>query len=229
MHKIGIGIGIGLFVFAFSSMASAQEPEPPPPAPAPPPPPPPPGRSPMTQEAPTVAPASDPAHASPSTVSGPSLTEPPRAVPQQYPAVGGHFGTAIPIVTVSGDTTVIGADFVTLGLTPGMTVHLDDKWAIDFEFIAFNQLKSPAVHGNTTLVVDPGIIRKFDGFNLGLRVATQVGAPINSALVPIFVLPIKVSKRSVYFVEADLPTFVRDNGHKAELSTTFQIQTGFGF
>jgi hypothetical protein len=183
----------------------------------------------MTQEAPTVAPASDPAHASSSTVQGISLTEPPRAVPQQYPAVGGHFGMAVPIVTVSGDTTVIGSDFVTLGLTPGMTVHLDDKWAIDFEFIAFNQLKPPASHGNTTFVVDPGIIRKFDGFVAGLRVATQVGAPINSALVPIFVLPIKVSKRSVYFLEADAPIFLRDNGHKPELSGTFLFQTGFGF
>jgi hypothetical protein len=110
-----------------------------------------------------------------------------------------------------------------------MTVHLDDKWAIDFEFIAFNQLKSPASHGTTTLVVDPGIIRKFDGFNLGLRVAAKVGERINSALIPIFVLPFKVSKRSVYFVEVDLPTFLTDNGRKPELSSTFQIQTGFGF
>ena len=222
MHKLRLAVGI--VVLAFSSSALAQEE----PAPAPPPPPPP-GRSPMTQEAPTVAPASDPAHASPSTQPGASITEPPRAVPQQYPAVGGHLGFALPIVTVSGDTTVIGKDFVNVGLTPGMTVHLDDKWAIDFEFIAFNALRPRDSHGNTTLVVDPGIIRKFDGFVAGLRVATQVGAPMNSALVPIFVLPIKVSKRSVYFLEADAPIFVRDNGRKAEVSGTFLFQSGFGF
>lgn len=198
----------------------------------------------MTPEAPTVAPASDPAHMSPSTAPGPSVTEPPRAAPQQYPAVGAHIGTAVPIVTVSDSTTAIGADFVNIGVTPGLTVHLDDKWALDFEFIAFNHFKD---HKNTTFIVDPGIIRKFDGFNAGLRVATEVGAEPNSGIVPIFVLPIKVSQRSVYFIEADLPLFLRQRtttttktlsdgsvvgpftSHKAIFSGTFMLQTGFGF
>lgn len=228
MHKVWLPGA--LLILSFSTRALAQEPLPTAPQePAAPAPPPAPGRSPLTPEAPTVAPASDPTHASPSTASGPSLSEPPRAVHQQYPAVGAHLGFALPIVTVAKDSTAIGADFVTVGLTPGLTVHLDDKWAIDFEFIAFNQLKSPASHGSTTFVVDPGIIRKFDGFNVGLRVATQVGAPTNSGIVPIFVLPIKVSERSVWFLEADVPLFLRDNGRKPEFSGTFLFQTGFGF
>jgi len=222
MHKLIFCAATALALLS-STVAFAQEESPQaPPAP---------GRSPVTPEAPTVAPASDPAHASPATVPGPSITEPPRAAPQQYPAVGGHFGFALPIVTLATKSTVIGKDFVNIGLTPGMTVHLDDKWAIDFEFVALNHLstKGHQVHGNTTFVVDPGIIRKFDGFVAGLRVATEVGAPTNSGLVPIFVLPFKVSERAVYFVEADVPLFIRDDGHKAQFSATGLLQSGFGF
>ncbi|HVH43202.1 MAG TPA: hypothetical protein VM925_12695, partial [Labilithrix sp.] len=125
------------------------------------------------------------------------------------------------------NSTVIGKDFVTAGITPGITVHLDDKWAVDFEFIAFNELKNtPAA---TTFVVDPGIIRKFDGFVAGLRIASQVGAPTNGGIVPIFVLPIKLSDKLVYFFEADVPLFLRDNGRKPEGSATFLFQSGFGF
>jgi hypothetical protein len=44
---------------------------------------------------------------------------------KQYPVVGGHLGFAVPIAIVSKDTTVMGDDFFSLGLTPGLTVHLD--------------------------------------------------------------------------------------------------------
>jgi hypothetical protein len=181
---------------------------------------------PSTPEPPTVAPASDPAKVSPFSHEATSLTQPAKPL-RPYPALGGHLGFAVPIVTLSGNNTGIGKDFVTVGLTPGITLHLDEKWAIDFEFIAFNELKNtPAA---TTFVVDPGIIRKFDGFIAGLRVATQVGAPTNGALVPIFVLPFKVSEHVVYFVEGDIPLFLRDGGNKAEGSATFLFQSGFGF
>lgn len=144
-----------------------------------------------------------------------------------FPAIGGHLGMALPLATVSSRSTVIGEDFATIGLTPGITVHLDEKWAIDFEFIAFNELKNtPAA---TTFIVDPGIIRKFDGFVLGLRVATQVGAPTNSGLVPIVVVPFKIGQRAVYFVELDIPLFVRDMGPRAHFSATALFQTGIGF
>jgi hypothetical protein len=236
MHKIAIGAG--LFVMALSSSAFAQAPLPPPPPPVAgqpppaPPPPPSPGKSPQTQEAPTVAPASDPAHASAATAPGNSITEPPRAVPQQYPALGGHFGAALQLFNVQTgpgkNVRGIGEDYVNVGLTPGITLHLDDKWAIDFEFIAFNNIK-PKTHSFTTLVVDPGVIRKFDGFNVGLRVATQVAAPTNSGIVPIFVMPFKVSERAVWFFEADLPLFLRDTGSQISFSATVLLQTGFGF
>ena len=144
-----------------------------------------------------------------------------------YPAIGGHLGMALPIVTFGSKTTTIGSDFATIGVTPGITVHLDEHWAIDFEFVAFNELKNtPAA---TTVVVDPGILRKFDGFVTGLRVATQVGAPSNIGLVPIFVLPFKISDRVSWFVEADVPLFLRDDGSKMRASATGLFQTGFGF
>ncbi len=162
-----------------------------------------------------------------SPTAAPAVPATPVESGKQFPAVGGHLGFAVPIATVGGSNTAIGADFVTLGITPGVTVHLDEKWAIDFEFIAFNELKNTPAR--TTFVVDPGVIRKFDGFVAGLRVATQVGAPTNAGLVPIFVLPFKISDKLVYFVEADVPLFLRDNGRKAEATATFLFQSGFGF
>jgi hypothetical protein len=152
---------------------------------------------------------------------------PPPAPARTFPPVGGHLGFAIPIATVGGNNVLMGKDYFSAGLTPGITVHLDEKWAIDFEFIAFNEMKNTP--SATTFVVDPGIIRKFDGFVAGLRVATQVGAPTNAAVVPIAVLPIKISERLVYFFELDLPMFLRDNGRKPEGTVTFLFQSGFGF
>jgi hypothetical protein len=175
-------------------------------------------------------PAPPPAHVPESPTVAPAIPLEPHQVPptKQYPAVGGHLGMALPLVTLGNRRdTAIGADFVTVGLTPGITVHLDEKWAIDFEFIAFNELKNTPAP--TTFVVDPGIIRKFEGFVLGLRVATQVGAPTNSALVPIVVVPFKIGQRAVYFLEMDVPLFVRDGGNKALFSATALFQTGIGF
>lgn len=144
-----------------------------------------------------------------------------------YPRVGGHVGMAVPVLTLAKNSTVVGADFVTVGLTPGITVHLDDRWAVDFEFIAFNELKNtPAA---TTFVVDPGIVRKFDGFAAGLRVATQVGAPTNIGVVPIVVVPFKISEHLSYFVEGDLPLFLRDSGTSMQPSATLLLQTGVSF
>jgi hypothetical protein len=185
------------------------------------------------QDAPPPQPPTETPTVAPSVANDPSrppldsrVVDAPTAK-RTFPAIGGHLGMALPIATVSSKSTVIGEDFGTVGLTPGITVHLDEKWAIDFEFIAFNEFKNtPAA---TTFIVDPGIIRKFDGFVLGLRVATQVGAPTNSGIVPIFVLPFKIGDRAVWFLELDIPLFVRDTGPKALFSATALFQTGIGF
>lgn len=142
--------------------------------------------------------------------------------------VGGHVGIAVPLLTLAEDPTFIGADFVTVGVTPGITVHLDDKWAVDFEFIAMNEWKNGG--STTTFVVDPGIVRKFKGWSGGLRVATQVGAPTNIGLVPIVVVPFKVSEKVSYFLEADIPLFLRQGiDGKFRPSATLLFQTGVGF
>lgn len=173
----------------------------------------------VAQEAPPP-----PTEAPPGKTPAPSADAPPKV----YPAPGAHLGMALPLLTIgANDTTIIGSDFAKVGITPGLTLHLDEKWALDFEFIAFNDLKTQ--NARTTFVVDPGVIRKFDGFVAGLRVATEVGAPTNAGVVPIFVLPFKLSDRSVYFIELDIPLFVRDNGRKGEGTATALLQTGFGF
>lgn len=143
--------------------------------------------------------------------------------------VGGHVGLALPVLTVGEDTTVIGQDFVKLGITPGITVHLGDGWAVDFEFIAFNQFSD--LPQTTTFVVDPGLVRKFKRFAVGGRVATEVGAATNVGLVPIVVVPAaKVGKGVKYFVELDLPLFLRaDVDGNLDPSLTVLFQTGFAF
>lgn len=200
-----IATSLAASVLLLSGSAAAQDASPPVPGPT---------------DSPTVVPANPP--------TPPPPPPPTAAMEKQFPAIGGHLGMALPVATLGGRKNVaIGEDFVTLGLTPGITVHLDEKWAIDFEFIAFNEFKNTP--SATTFVVDPGIIRKFDGFVAGLRVATQVGAPTNSGIVPILVVPFKIGKRAVYFVEGDIPLFIRDAGDKALFSATFLFQTGIGF
>src|SRR5947209_8100882 len=50
----------------------------------------------------------------------------------RWPRVGGHFGIAIPVAAFDNDgTTAIGRDFVQIGVTPGITLKLTDRWAID--------------------------------------------------------------------------------------------------
>ncbi|MCB9698809.1 MAG: hypothetical protein H6738_18655 [Alphaproteobacteria bacterium] len=149
------------------------------------------------------------------------------ATPAWAKEAGGHLGIALPLVTVTDPVTVIGADFVNVGVTPGITVHLNEEWAVDFEFIAFNHWGDDL--GVTTFVVDPGVIRKFDGFVAGMRVATEVGAPTNLGLVPIVVKPFSINDKVAYFVEMDVPIFVRDIGDTMQPSVSLLFQTGFGF
>jgi hypothetical protein len=143
-------------------------------------------------------------------------------------SVGGHLGFALPILTIaSPENTLIGKDFVNVGITPGITVHLDEHWSVDFEFIAFNSWNSGTT--TTTFVVDPGVVYSFGSLAAGLRVATEVGAPRNIGLVPIIVKPFALGKGVSYFVELDLPMFLRDNGDAMKPSLTVLFQSGFGF
>jgi hypothetical protein len=162
--------------------------------------------------------------------------------------VGGHLGFALPIVAFDNDgTTAIGRDFAQVGITPGLTVKVADRWAVDFEFIAFSRWD---LNGNgkpdkshTIFVVDPGVVYNFGPVAAGLRLASQIGegVPLNFGLVPIGVVPFKISSTVSYFLELDLPVFVfATPGIPASLTTagtdsrvvgnlTILLQTGFAF
>lgn len=146
---------------------------------------------------------------------------------ERSPRVGGHVGFALPILTIADETTVIGSDFVNVGITPGITVKLNERWSIDFEFIAFNQWKNGTTV--TTFVVDPGVVYSFDHFSAGLRVATEVGAARNIGVVPIIVKAFPIHELVSYFIELDLPVFFRDDGSSMQPSLTVLFQSGFGF
>jgi len=166
----------------------------------------------------------------------------------KWPRVGGHFGLALSIAAFDNDgTTVIGRDYVQVGVTPGITLKINEHWAVDFEFIGFSRwdLKpsgTPDV-SHTIFVVDPGVVYNFGPVAAGLRLAVQIGegVPLNFGAVPIVVVPFKLSSRLSYFLELDLPVFVMAKpGLPATALTaatetriigslTILLQTGFAF
>jgi hypothetical protein len=63
-----------------------------------------------------------PPHGTPVTGENPmpaQETERAPAAPSAYSQIGGHLGFAVPIVTFSSPTTVIGGDFVVIGTHAG--------------------------------------------------------------------------------------------------------------
>jgi hypothetical protein len=187
---------------------------------------------------------SGPARADESSVP-PAPTPPAKTAAPEFPStprVGGHAGFALPLAAFNNDgATAIGRDFVQIGITPGITVKLTDRWAVDFEFIAFSRWDlNPAGTPNkshTVFVADPGVVYNFGRVAGGLRLAMQIGegVPLNFGVVPILVVPFKVTNRLSYFVELDLPVFVTatagtpTTGSRVIGSLTVLPQTGFAF
>ncbi len=179
-------------------------------------------------------------------------TSPPAkaAAPEfpSWPRVGGHFGLALSIASFDNDGAhAIGHDYVQIGVTPGITVKITQRWAVDFEFIGFsrwdiNKAGTPD-KSHTIFVVDPGVVYNFGPVAGGLRLATQIGegVPLNFGIVPIVVWPFAINKRLSYFLELDLPVFVTASaGAPATALTpavdsrvigslTILLQTGFAF
>lgn len=149
---------------------------------------------------------------------------------QKHRLIGGHIGVAVPIVTVADDTEVIGDDYFDLGLSSGVAARINPCWSFDFEFIAFNALKSK--RGPTRLVVDPGIFRAWGSFAMGLRAAVVVGGPNvnNFGLVPVLYKGFQFSEDSPVgmYLELDLPVFVND-AHENRVTFTPQLQLGTSF
>jgi hypothetical protein len=153
-----------------------------------------------------------------------------------WPRIGGHFGLALPVAAFDNDGAHgIGQSFVQVGVTPGITVKLTPHWAVDFEFIGFSRwdLNPPgtANKSHTIFVVDPGVVYNFGPVAGGLRLATQIGegVPLNFGIVPIVVVPFKVTRRLSYFLELDLPVFVFADPTRTVGSLTILLQTGFAF
>ena len=133
-------------------------------------------------------------------------TPPAKAGAADFPRVGGHFGVALPVAAFDNDgTSAIGRDFVQVGVTPGITLKLSDRWAVDFEFIGFSRWdrNPPGTpdKSHTIFVVDPGVVYNFGRVAAGLRLAVQIGesVPLNFGIVPIVVVPFKLSARVSYF------------------------------
>ncbi len=150
---------------------------------------------------------------------------------RQRPWVGGHVNFALPLVEFrpgpGRSVLAIGRDFGTLGLAPGITVHLNHRWAVDFEFVAYSDWKNDI----TSVVFDPGVWYKFDKITLGLRTAVHIGQPPNWGLIPILIKGWPVGLVNL-FVEFDLPMFVTDRDREGGVTTfslTFQPQFGVSF
>jgi len=46
------------------------------------------------------------------------------------------------VAVLGNDSQIIFGDFFDVGLPPGITVHLSEVWAADFEFVVTDRLKS---------------------------------------------------------------------------------------
>jgi len=159
---------------------------------------------------------------------GAAVARPTPVPTSSYTKPGGHIGVAIPVAVLGSDSQIIFGDFFDVGLAPGITVHLSDNWAADFEFVVTDRLKSK--YGPPNLVVDPGVIRKLGCMNLGLRVAMGVagGQANNIGLIPLINIGFPWSDQVSWFFEVDLPVFFSDAATN-KVTLTPQLQTGVGF
>jgi hypothetical protein len=151
--------------------------------------------------------------------------------PPQWPRLAGHWGLAVSLATFGPPgTQVIARDYVQVGITPGVTLKIDEHWAVDLEFIGFSRWDFAPVSSHTIWVVDPGLVYNFGPAAVGLRTAVQIGEgiPLNYGLVPIVVVPFRFG-RLAYFLEADLPIFVSAQPGTVACNVTALFQTGFAF
>lgn len=150
---------------------------------------------------------------------------PATVLAQEGRGVGGHVGIATPFVTVtSDDTTDIGDQF-SLFAPIGVTVKLDDRLAVDFEMIVQNPVDP---RGDTTLVIDPGLIYNAGPVALGLRIASAIGAPANVGLIPLINRGIAPVGRGTWFIEAAFPMFAHSDPDP-DFTLDVVLHTGIGF
>lgn len=154
-----------------------------------------------------------------------------------WPRLGGHVGLAVPIVKIAtGGTTAIGADFLQLGIASGVTIKLDEHWAVDLEGVGYTTWQfadgGTSARASTSFVVDPGVIYGCGSFATGLRAGVQIGegVPFNLGLIPLVNFGLFPLGKLKWFAELDLPFFVLgEPGSSAAVSFSPQIQTGVSF
>lgn len=135
------------------------------------------------------------------------------------PRLGGHIGTATPLVTISSTTTTI-ADAFTLLHPIGISLKFE-KVTVDFETVVVNPIEPS---GRTGLVIDPGVIYNFGPVAAGLRLAWQQ-ADSNFGLIPLVNKGILDIGDATWFVEAAFPTFYAAG--TVQFNTV--LHTGVGF
>jgi hypothetical protein len=144
--------------------------------------------------------------------------------------IGAHVGVATPLVTVSKSTTTISDQFTVLNPI-GLGFKLNPQLAIDFEFVIGTPVHP--MTGNTSIVVDPGLIYDWGPVATGLRVAWAVEQNANIGLIPLVHLPIVKGDAATWFVEAAFPTFLRhvDAANTTDGKVQFNavLHTGVGF
>jgi hypothetical protein len=135
------------------------------------------------------------------------------------PRLGGHVGTATPLVTVSKNTRTI-ADQFTLLHPIGISFKFQEV-VVDFETVVVNPVEPG---GNVGLVIDPGVVYNFGDFAAGLRAAWQQSGS-NFGLIPLVNKGLVDFNQATWFVEAAFPTFYRSNS--VEFNAV--LHTGVGF
>jgi hypothetical protein len=143
----------------------------------------------------------------------------PQNEPARGPRLGGHIGTATPLVTLSKNSTTIAEAF-TLLHPIGISLKYE-KITVDFETVVVNPI-DPG--GRTGLVIDPGVIYNFGPVAAGLRLAWQQ-ADSNFGLIPLVNKGIMDIGQTTWFVEAAFPTFYADSG--VQFNTV--LHSGIGF
>lgn len=138
---------------------------------------------------------------------------------QVGPRLGGHIGTATPLLTVSKSTTTI-ADSFTLLHPIGISLKFE-KVVVDFETVVVNPIEPS---GRTGLVIDPGVIYNFGPVAAGLRLAWQQ-ADSNFGLIPLVNKGIVDIGEATWFIEGAFPTFYA--GGTVQFNTV--LHTGVGF
>jgi hypothetical protein len=171
----------------------------------------------------TLAIAETPSSAAPATDSGAGEVDAGRRSTALQspggPRLGGHIGTATPLLTVSDETTTI-ADAFTLLHPIGISLKYE-KVTVDFETVVVNPIEPS---GRTGLVIDPGVIYDFGVVAAGLRVAWQQ-ANSNFGLIPLVNKGIMNIGETTWFVEAAFPTFYANE--TVQFNTV--LHSGIGF